>query len=126
MQNWVKIGHMVLEISHCFDFQDGLCLPSWTFKFSNSWSPIRVRELICIVEPNFIKTGQTLRDVTFNIFQTSDVRHLAFLKILFLNSWYAPRTNMCHHAKFYHNGPNDSDFCLFSRWPPSAILDFHF
>jgi len=35
---------------------------------------------------------------------------------------------MCHRAKFHRTRPNgfgDIAIFRFSRWPPSAILDFH-
>jgi len=50
-----------------------------------------------------------------------------FKSLIFWSDGKLWRTNMCHRAKFRQNRPNgfwDITIFLFSRWPPSAILDF--
>jgi len=66
---FIKISRTVLEIA-IFHYQGGCRLPSWIFKFSNSWLLIGLGGLICIVIPNYIKIIQ----------MAAEILHLSFLK----------------------------------------------
>ena len=55
------------------------------------------------------------------------VRHLGFSKIRNFNCPHPSGAKMRHYAKFCADGSNrcrDMAVCNFSRWRPSAILDF--
>jgi len=79
VQNFVKIGQTVLEISQFFDFQDGRRPSSSIVKFLNFWSTLRLGGLMCIAIPNFTKIGQTVAEIAhLTIINMAAVRHLGF------------------------------------------------
>jgi len=81
MQNFVKIGQTVSEISRFSDFQDGCRPPSLIFEILRFWFSIRLGGLRCIIEPNFIKIGQTAAEILHLIFfKMATVGHLGFVK----------------------------------------------
>ena len=80
VQNFVKIGPAVLEISQFFDFQDGCRPPSWMLEFLNFWFLVRLRGLGCIIIPNFIKIGQKAAEISHVTFcKMAAVRHVGFV-----------------------------------------------
>jgi len=86
MQNFVKIGQKVFEISWFFDFQYGRRPPSWILKFWNFWLTIILGGPICIAVPNFTKTGQTVAEIShLTIFKMAAVRHFGFFKVWFFD-----------------------------------------
>ena len=64
VQNFVKIGQIVSEISWFFDFQDGHRPPSSIMKFWHIWFPVRLKRLRCIMVPNFTKIGRMAADIS--------------------------------------------------------------
>jgi len=63
----------------------------------------------------------------FSVFKMAAVRHLGFSKVGNFNGPYPSGAKMRHHAKFCADGSNrcgDTAVFNFSRWRPSAILDF--
>ena len=66
--------------------------------------------------------------IAFNNFQNGGrPPSWIFKSLLFWSAGNLWRNNMCRHAKFRQNQPNgfwDIVIFWFSRWPPSAILDF--
>ena len=64
VQNFVKIGQTISEISRFFDFQDGHRPPSWILKFSNFWVADRVRTTNEHRRTNFIKIGEMVAEIS--------------------------------------------------------------
>jgi len=85
MQNFVKIGQTVSELSRFFYFQDGRRPPSWILKFLNFWFTIILGGLICIAVQTFTQIGQTVGDIShLTIFKMAAVPHLG-LKVCFFD-----------------------------------------
>ena len=86
---------------------------------------------------NFITINQMIAEIShLTIIKMVALHHFKmvgsppswiFKSLIFWSDGKLWRTNMCHRAKFRQNRPNgfwDITIFLFSRWPPSAILDF--
>jgi len=64
----------------------------------------------------------------FPFFKMAAVRHVGFWKFDILTVGKVQRANKHHHAKFRSGRWNRCRYMAvfrFSRWPPSAIFDFH-
>ena len=83
----------------------------------------------CIIVLNVVQIGQGVAEISrFRFFKMAAVRHLGFSKVRNFNCPHpSGRGKMRHHAKFCADGSNrcrDMAVFDFSRWRPSAILDF--
>jgi len=84
---------------------------------------------ICTTVPNFVQVGQAVLEIWpfIEFFKMAAVRHLGFSRVGNLTTHTLPRVKMRHHAKFCADRSNrcrDMAVYNFSRWRPSAILDF--
>ena len=126
LPNFVQIGQTIAEIWPFFDFQDGGHPPSWIFNFQNFNHP-------CPSEVQNASWCQTLcksveallRYGRFLFFKMAAI--LDFQNLEILTAYTNRRANMYHLAKFCTDRLNrcrDMAVFRFSRWRPSAILDF--
>ena len=130
VQNLSKIGQTVLEISQVLDFENDRRRrpPSWILKCLNFWSTVRLGGLICIAVPNFTKTSQTVAEIShlnFSKWRSSAIWD--FFKFDFLKLVSSGRLICGIVQNFIKIGQTVleiSRFFWFSRWPPSAILNF--
>ena len=133
--NFVQIGQGVAEI--------------WPFSFFSRWRPSAISDFKkleiltahillrfkmrhrteCVIVPNFVQIGQRVAGIwPFSIFlKMAAVRHLGFSKVCNFNCPHPsggqnapPRQILCRSVKALR----DMAIFDFSRWRPSAILDF--
>ena len=79
--------------------------------------------LICAIMQNFVKIGQTVSGISdFSIFKMAAVCHLGFWNFS-LNFWFPIRLRGLR-CIIIPNFIRDIAFNVFSKWRPSAILDF--
>jgi len=124
--NFTKIGQTVAEISHLTIFKMAAIrnlgfLKVWFFDQL-------VTSEGCAFVQNFIKIDQTVSEIS-RFFDFQDGHLLDFEIFQFLVFYQFRRAKMRHRTKFHQNRSNgwsDIAFSLtfFSKWWPSAILNF--
>jgi len=125
VQNFVKIGLTVSEISRFFDFQDGCCPPSWILKF---WNFLVDGHIGRNNMHRHTKVHQNRLNgcwnIAFNYLQNGDRPPSSIFKSLIFDQLVISSCKIS--SKLAKRFLRYSDFFLFSRWPPSAILDLKF
>jgi len=128
MQNFVKSAKRFLRFRDFPIFKMAAVrhLGFWNFSFFGFPSVCRAKV------HHYTKFHQNrsngCRDIAFNVFQNGGRSPTwIYKRLIFWSAGKLQRTNVCYRAKFRKNWPNDFwDIAIFrfSRWPPSAILDF--
>jgi len=81
MQNFIKIGQMVFEISRLFDFQDGCYPPSWILNFLNICGHQVERVNVHHHTEFYQNQSNGCRDIAFNVFQIAAVCHVVIFAL---------------------------------------------